>query len=65
MVEILQAPRESSPLLDIILILIMTGFAITAVVFTTSSFFNALIPLICTILFFVCYLANKGVIGGQ
>ena len=65
MVDLIMPPPESSPLIEALLILITTGFAVTAVVFTTTSILNALIPLICTILFFTMFMAHKGVIGGQ
>ena len=65
MVELLQPPRETSPLVDIILIVLTATFAFIAVGYALTNMLSSLIPLACTCLFFTMYMAHKGVIGGH
>ena len=65
MVDLLQPPRETSPIVDILMVVLTATFAFIAVGYAVSNLLSALIPLACTVLFFCMYLAHKGVIGGH
>ncbi len=65
MVEIVMPPRESSPIVDILLIILTATFAFIAVGYALTNMLSSLIPLACTCLFFAMYMAHKGVIGGH
>ncbi len=57
--------EEKSPLIDFLLIILAAIFSVTAVAYAAYNLALAFIPLLCAFLFFLMFMAVKGVIGGQ
>ena len=64
MVDLIMPGDERSPIIEVLLILITAGFAVSAVAYASHDVINSLIPLACALMFFAMYLAHTNVIGG-
>lgn len=57
--------EKSSPILDVLLIILTAAFSTAGVVYAVDDYIQAIIPLMCALMFFAMYMASKGVIGGH